>query len=143
MEDLNYQLGQAIGNIIELTKLPTLSTDVIQTRTTIQVTDEDDVKTHKELCSKMNDMVGNQNGFLEAHKNWIEFYNPMAKRYLPKTIECFVEKVEVTDMGMFQKGLNDYLWDTDISYYTALDGFFVQGDKYEWFSKIILTRHDE
>ena len=39
--DLNYQLGMMVGEYIVITKLPTLSTDSLKTRTIIEVSPEE------------------------------------------------------------------------------------------------------
>jgi hypothetical protein len=66
----------------------------------------------------------------------------MSKKYLPKTVECLIEKIEPTDLDEFKKGLNTFLWGTDLSHYMAEDGFFLPNDKHAWCSIIILTRSD-
>jgi len=140
MIDLNYQLGKLVGSIIYEKYLPTLSTDMLQTSTIIEV-DTDDLNTHNDFQKQMrNLMLSNSKELDKIHKEWLEFYKPMSRKYLPETIECKVEKIEPTNIDEFKKGLNDYLWDTDLSHYLAEDGFFLPNVEFSWCSTIILTR---
>jgi hypothetical protein len=138
--DLNYQLGVLVGRIIYEKYLPTLSTDMLQSPTVIQVTDETDLTEQSRFSNLFESTLGNSERFGEIHKQWMEFYKPMSKKYLPKTIECMIDKVEPTDMEEFKNGLNSYLWNTDLSHYRAVNEFFLPNDKHTWYSTIILTR---
>ena len=140
--DLNFQLGLLAGEIIELKWLPTLSTDMLKTNRVIEVTDELDLAEHNRFQKLMDGAIGRPEMFGPIHKEWLSFYNPMSKKYLPKSIECRIEKIEPTDLDEFKKGLNTFLWNTDLSHYMAQDGFFLPNDKYAWCSVIILTRSD-
>jgi hypothetical protein len=140
--DLNFQLGILAGDTIYQKYLPTLSTDMLKTSTVIEVTDESDLAEHNRLQKLMDNVIGRPELFGSVHKEWVVFYKPMSKKYLPKTIECLIEKIEPTDLEEFKKGLNAFLWDTDLSHYMAEDGFFLPNDKYAWCSIIILTRSD-
>jgi len=140
--DLNFQLGILAGDIIYQKYLPTLSTDMLKTPTVIEVTDESDLAEHNRLQKLMDNAIGRPEWFGPVHKEWMVFYKPMSKKYLPKTIECLIEKIEPTDLEEFKKGLNTFLWGTDLSHYMAEDGFFLPNDKYAWCSIIILTRSD-
>ena len=138
---LNYQLGLLAGSIIYEKYLPTLSTDMLQSNVIIKVSEEDTLE--QERFQKLYDSALNDTErYWKIHREWMEFYTPMSKKYLPKTIECKIEKIKPTNIEQFKKGLNDYLWNTDLSHYLADDGFFLPNVKYAWCSTIILTRVD-
>ena len=140
--DLNYQLGILAGSIIYEKYLPTLSTDLMHSKVVIDVTDEADLAEHNRFQKLYDSTLGNEVEFKKVHKEWLEFYKPMSKKYLPETLECLIEKIEPTDIDKFKDGLNTYLWNTDLSHYMAEDGFFLPNHKYAWYSTIILTRTD-
>ncbi len=141
MVGLNYQLGLLAGSIIYEKYLPTLSTDMLQSNVIIKVSEEDTLE--QERFQKLYDSALNDTEmYWKIHREWMEFYTPMSKKYLPKTIECKIEKIKPTNIEQFKKGLNDYLWNTDLSHYLADDGFFLPNVKYAWCSTIILTRVD-
>jgi hypothetical protein len=142
MNSLNFQLGILAGDIIYQKYLPTLSTDMMKTPTVIEVTDELDLAEHNRLQKLMDNAIGRPELFGLVHKEWLAFYKPMSKKYLPKTIECLIEKIEPTDLDEFKKGLNTFLWGTDLSHYMTEGGFFLPNDKHAWCSIIILTRLD-
>ena len=140
--DLNFQLGILAGSIIYEKYLPTLSTDMMQSKVVIDVTDESDLAEHDRFEKLYDSALGNKDEFKKVHKQWLEFYRPMSRKYLPETIKCLIEKIEPTNLNEFKKGLNTFLWNTDLSHYMAEDGFFPPNDKYAWCSTIILTRTD-
>lgn len=141
--DLNYQLGILAGSIIYEKYLPTLSTDMMQSKVVIDVTDKDDLEEHNRFQKLYDSALGNSDEFKKIHKQWLEFYKPMERKYLPKTIECKIEKIHPTDLDKFKEGLNTYLWNTDLSHYMAEDGFFLPNIEYAWCSTIVLTRTDK
>lgn len=140
--DLNYQLGLLAGNIIYEKYLPTLSTDMMQSNIVIEVTDESDLAEHNRFEKLFDSALGNETEFKKIHKEWLEFYKPMSRKYLPETIKCRIKKIQPTDIDKFKEGLNEYLWHTDLSRYMAVDGFFLPNIEYAWCSTIILTRND-
>ena len=142
MNSLNFQLGLLAGDVIYQKYLPTLSTDMLQSPTIIQVTDVDDLEKHARFQKLFDESTGNRDKFIAVHKEWLEFYKPMSKKYLPKTLVCQIEKINPSDLELFRKGLDTYLWNTDLSHYKTLPGFFLQNGKYSWCSVIILTRDD-
>lgn len=141
--DLNFQLGLLAGEIIYQKYLPTLSTDMMKTKVIIEVTDKDDLAKQAEFEKRYDEALGNEDKFSQVHKEWLEFYKPMERKYLPKTIECKIEKIHPTDLDKFKEGLNTYLWNTDLSHYMAEDGFFLPNIEYAWCSTIVLTRTDK
>ena len=145
MVELNYQLGWLTGEIIYEKYLPTLSTDMLHSKVVIEVTDKSDLEKHNKFEKQMDQTLNNPDEYSKIHKEWLEFYKPMARKYLPKILECRSSYFIIpTDIELFKKGLNDYLWDTDLSWYTAKDGFLVQDDSYGiHITTILLTRDDD
>jgi hypothetical protein len=144
---LNYQLGMYVGEYIVALHLPTLSTDMLLTRTIIDVSPEETAewqKLDKQLepymwGDKRNDEEGYKKLFYENRK----WYHVLEEKYLPETIKIMVPRVVPTNMEQFAKGIKDTLWDCDRSHYRIEEGFFVQTNHYAWCSYIILTRHIE
>jgi len=142
---LNYQLGLYVGEYIIALHLPTLSTDMLLTRTIIEVSPEETAEWQsmdKQLepymwGSKRHDKEGYRKLFYENRK----WYHKLEEKYLPETLKIMVPKVYPTNMKQFAKGIEIALWDCDRSHYKIQDGFFEQTDKHAWCSYIILTRH--
>jgi len=138
----SYELGQLAGEIIELKYLPTLETDMIKTRNVVKV-DDDELIENKRLYDilynsyKFN--VGSYDSTI-AHKNWINHVYILAEKHLPEKLECKINKVNPKNMDSFKEGLNDYLWNTDLSWYMPEDDFFKPNHKLTWCSTILLTR---
>lgn len=139
----SYDLGLLVGEIIEDRYLLTMSTDMLKTKNVVEVTDETDLKEFHRL-EKILDNTYKINGgdgvSKDAHKEWITHVYKLADKYLPKTIECKVTKINPKNMEEFKEGLRGYLWDTDLSWYMPEDGFFPPSHKYSHYSTIILTR---
>ncbi len=144
---LNYQLGMYVGEYLVALHLPTLSTDMLLTRTIIDVSPEETAewnKLDKQLepymwGNKRNDEEGYKKLFYENRK----WYHVLEEKYLPETIKVPVPRVVPTNMKHFTKGIEDVLWDCDRSHYKIKEGFFEQTINLAWCSYIILTRHIE
>ena len=140
-KNLNYQLGVYVGEYITTKYLPTLSTDMLKTYTEIQVSQQD-AERHKEVdeaLSKTRKYNGGDGNSEQAFAAYKALNNELARKYLSQKLECLVPKVYPTDMDLFKEGLQDQLWDTDLSHYWPEDGFYKQGYKYGWADYIILT----
>lgn len=138
---LNYQLGEYVGEVIYLKYLPTLSTDLLKTPTIVQVSEEDTQK-HKEVSDALNKTYKWNGGDGDGEKEFATYKslnNELARKYLPNKLHCLVPRVTPTCMESFRKGLNDYLWDTDLSHYLPDDNFYIPGSEKRWCSTIILT----
>jgi len=125
-KDLNYQLGIYVGEYIVSHKLLTLSTDMLKSNCIIEVSVEDKLK-HTEIRQSLNKTYkfeggdGNSSEKFEVYKN---FNHELAKKYLPKKINCLVPKVYISDMGLFKKGIDTSLWDSDLCWYKIVDDFY-------------------
>lgn len=140
-KNLNYQLGVYVGEYITTKYLPTLSTDMLKTYTEIQVSQQD-AERHREVdetLSKTRKYNGGDGNSEQAFAAYKALNNELARKYLSQKLECLVPKVYPTDMNLFKEGLQDQLWDTDLSHYWPEDDFYKQGYKYGWADYIILT----
>ena len=142
MENESYDLGQLAGEIIQFKYLPTLEVDMIKTNNVISVSPEELIENKRlhDILECTYTFNGGDGFDKEPHRNWMDHTNSLASIHLPETIECKITKINPTDMSSFKQGLNDYLWDTDLSWYTAVDGFFIPNMEYAWCSIIMLTR---
>lgn len=139
----SYIIGKLIGEIIYLKYLPTLNIDLLRTNKVINVAEEEK-KEIDELNKLYVSYMHNKDYKLEASKAFkiLRYkHGLLAKKYLPNELECYFDKITVYNTDDFKKGLTDYLWNTDLSWYDVGENFFVQED---YHTKIILTlRIDE
>jgi hypothetical protein len=139
--DPNYFIGQLVGEIILTKYLPTLETDMIQTNKLVRITNIDELSENLRLGKIMVTKIDSfEDEYSEAHAEWLAHTNILAKKYLPEKLECRVTQIEITDINMFKQGLDDYLWDCDVSWYVAKDDFLEPNIKGAWCTTIILTR---
>lgn len=147
---LAYQLGFYIGEEIVHRFLPTLSVDMIQTKTNISVTCAEG-----DECKRLNDIwfgkrMQHRGSESEAQKatetewNALRAYHEMLEeKYLPKTVECHFQLLNITDEHMqeFKKGIGASLWDCDCSHYsTKPEDIEVKADEDGWFTIITLKK---
>jgi hypothetical protein len=143
--DPNYYIGQLVGEIILIKYLPTLETDMIHTNKRVRITDVAELSENLRLNKLMDDILETRDKdyekkYGEFHTNWLAHTNMLAKKYLPEKLECRVTQFEVTDVDSFKQGLDDYLWDCDVSWYVAKDDFLQPNFEGAWCTTIILTR---
>ena len=138
IKDLNYQLGQYVGEHITRKYLPTLSTDALKTYTEIQVSEED-AERHRIVDEALWKTDPRSTDSQKKFKAFKTLNNELAKKYLPEKLNCLVPKIYPTDMDTFKEGLKDQLWDTDLSHYFPEDDFYREGHKEGWADHIILT----
>jgi len=137
-KDLNYQLGQYVGEHITRKYLPTLSTDMLKTYTIVEVSKED-AEIHRiadEALWKTDPRSTDRQEKFEVYK---ALNNKLAKKYLSEKLECMIPKIYPTDMNTFKEGLKDQLWNTDLSHYLPQDDFYQVGHEMGWADHIILT----
>jgi hypothetical protein len=145
LKESNYYIGQLVGQIIHIKYLPTLETDMIHTNNRVRITDETELSENLRLNKLMDDILETRGiTYMQeygiAHANWLAHTNILAKKYLPEKLECRVTQFEVTDVDSFKEGLDDYLWDCDVSWYVAKDDFLQPNFEGAWCTTIILTR---
>ena len=101
-----YQLGYYVGEYIVSRFLPTLSTDIIQSRRVINVSEED-TEENKRLDSEwVNTKRPNEEG---SKDKWDLFYRHnkmLEKKYLPNPLICHLGTLNILNMDEFKKGLS-------------------------------------
>jgi len=147
---LNYQLGMYVGEYIVALHLPTLSTDMLLTRTIIDVSSEETAEWEElekpqqiYISSKDPDREAKEEARTKRFYENRKWYHKLEEKYLPETLKIMVPRVVPTNMEQFTQGIKDTLWNCDRSHYWIEDGFFEQTNKYAWCSYVILTRHIE
>lgn len=119
----DFELGFDVGDQIYIAYLPTLSTDMLKTRRVIEVTNQELVSTHNKFEEEFKTAILNPDtsrNYKDIHKEHMIFYRKIIETYLPKRITCAVSLSHLpTDINIFIKGLNAYLYDTDLSHYLA------------------------
>lgn len=122
-KSLIYTLGMVVGDCIVDTALPTLSTDMIRSRTVIEVneelTKEWDVR-HDNWWN--NREVDKENDNKIFYENLAWYKKNIEEKYLKDELVIHNATVtEYVDKELFLKGINDSLWHCDLSHYTAVD----------------------
>jgi len=116
-KDLNFQLGYFVGEQIVDMFLPTLSIDMIQTKTVIQcaIGEADEYHRLDDVWSKAyrEDQLNSQKEWDEVRAYDVE----MQKKYLPETVRCHIMEVNPTDMLQFKYGIYESLWNSDCCSY--------------------------
>ena len=149
-KDPNYYIGQLVGEIILIKYLPTLETDMIETNKRVKVTDSEELRENIRLNYCMDALLATrdkdyEDKYEEFHASWLAHTKMLAKKYLPEKLECRVTQIEIADVDSFKEGLDDYLWDCDVSWYVAKDDFLKSninesGGINIWCTTIVLTR---
>lgn len=136
------QFGYAIGEIIVLTKLPTLNIDGMISRSCIEVSKEEEV-TVKILNDKWLESYSIDKNSDDSKKSWSELSNyrhEMEEKYLPKELECIFFNIFVKDWESFKKGIRASLWDSDICHYDIDTNDCIRIDNSDnHYTKIILN----
>jgi hypothetical protein len=140
---MEYQLGWYVGEEIVRKYLPTLSVDMIQTRTVIEVDPAEKVE-----CERLNDIWFEKSqrlGQEGSSKEWKElraYHEMLEAKYLPKEVICHIQPVNYIDEDQFKLGIVRALWDSDLCHYKCSDPSDVdvklEDDAY--FTKITLKR---
>lgn len=112
-----YQLGCYVGDEIVRRHLPCLSVDMIHTNNVIPVTPEEAAR-----AEELNDTWFNnhKDGGGDQDPNWIAlraFHKEMEDKYLPKTVECYFDPLNIDNWSEFKKGVRTSLWNCDICHY--------------------------
>lgn len=121
---LEYQLGYYVGLEIVHRYLPTLSTDMLQTRNVIEVSEEDSLENERldtewyvttRHGGKWNGV--DENGDKEKWNLYHQHNKMLEKKYLPNPLKCHMDILNIQDMDEFKKGLRVALWDCDMCSY--------------------------
>jgi hypothetical protein len=119
-----YQLGFYVGLEIVHRYLPTLSTDMIQSRNVIEVSqmDSEENKRLEEEWFSTTRHGGewdgkNDNGNKERWDDLYDHNKMLEVKYLPHTLTCYMDVLNINDMKQFKEGIRTSLWDCDMCSY--------------------------
>ena len=119
-----YQLGYYVGEYIYSRFLPTLSTDILQTRTVIKVSEEDELE-NKRLYDewfKTSRFGSEWNGVEFGNTDKWDLYQQhnkmLEKKYLPHKLRCHFNLLHIKKEKQFKDGLINSLWNCDLCYYS-------------------------
>ena len=144
---LNYQLGFYVGLEIVNSYLPTLSTDMLQTRNVIQVSEEDRLE-NKRLDEEWFETTRHGGKWDGVHENgdrqkwelFLQHNKMLEKKYLPNPLKCCIPILNIQNMDEFKKGLKASLWDCDLcSYNIEPENIKVYDDDEIYFTIIELS----
>jgi hypothetical protein len=119
-----YQLGFYVGLEIVHRYLPTLSTDMLQSRHVIEVSKEDTLENERldtewyettKHGGKWNGV--DENGNKEKWELFHQHNKMLERKYLPNPLECFIDLLNILNIDEFKKGLRVALWDCDMCSY--------------------------
>ena len=120
---MDYQLGYYVGEHIVNRYLPTLSTDMIQSRNVIKVGEEDEIENKRldEEWFKTTRYNDDWDGEGDEDKQKWELYKQhnkmLEQKYLPKELVCHLRLLKINDEKDFKEGLHSSLWDCDMCSY--------------------------
>ena len=120
---MDYQLGYYVGEHIVNRYLPTLSTDMIQSRNVIKVSEEDEIENKRldeewfKTTRHNDDWDGENDGDKEKWKLYLQHNKMLEKKYLPKKLDCHLRLLKINDEKEFKEGLRSSLWDCDMCSY--------------------------
>lgn len=142
-----FQLGWYVGEDIVYRFLPTLSVDMLKTRTNISVTcgEGDECRRLNDLwfAQSMRDRDSGGAGDSDEWKALRAYHEMLEAKYLKDTIECCFQvlNIQEKDMDDFKAGIGASLWDCDCSHYsTKSEDIDVRADEDGWFTVITLKR---
>jgi hypothetical protein len=146
---VDYHYGYFVGEHIVNRYLPTLSTDMLQSRNVIKVSEEDiveNVRLNDEWfkTTRHNDDWDGEN---DGNKNKWELYfqhnKMLEQKYLPKKLDCHLRLLKINDEKEFKEGLRSSLWDCDMcSYNIDVENIKIENDMVNGFT-IITFQLDE
>jgi hypothetical protein len=118
-----YQLGYYVGLHV-VRDLPTLSTDILQTRNVIQVSEEDALE-NKRLDEEWLETTRyggkwdgvNENGDKEKWELYLQHNKMLTKKYLPNPYKHYMGVLNIQNIKEFKEGLRVALWDCDLCNY--------------------------
>lgn len=112
-----FQLGQYVGYYIYHVYLPTLSSDMIQSRNVIKVTDEEFGINRKLNIDSFMDYLDKKEYDI-SFRLYLNNLNELKRKYLPEVLECWFLPLDISDETEFKEGLINALWNTDLCHYS-------------------------
>lgn len=143
----DYQLGFYVGLEIVHRYLPTLSTDMVQSYHVVEVSqmDSEENKRLEEGWFLTTKHGGEWDGKSENgnKEKWDDLYdhNKMLEvKYLPHTLTCYMDVLNINDMNQFKEGIRTSLWDCDMcSYNIDVENIKIYDDEDVRFTVIEFT----
>jgi chaperonin cofactor prefoldin len=140
---MDYQLGYYVGEHIVSRYLPTLTTDMLQTRNVIEVSEEDSIENNRldrewySTTKYQDNWSGEEDGSKEKWDLYHQHNKMLEKKYLPNPLECVLQLIKFNDETEFKKGLRFSLWDCDMcSYNIEPENIKIEYDMEMGFTKI-------
>jgi len=117
---VDFQLGKYVGEYIFYKYLPTLSTDMLQTRHVIKVSEEDEIENKRlgdEWLATSDHNKLNNEGDKEKWELYRQHNKMLEKKYLPNPLVCYLSLLKFNDEVEFKKGIYFTMWDCDMCSY--------------------------
>ena len=143
-----YQFGYYVGEDIVRRFLPTITTDMLKTRTQIKVSEEDSEENKRlndkwwetsQYSSNPNEVTNKENWNLYFQHNKM-----LEKKYLPNPLKCYIDLLNIRDEKEFKDGLIYSLWKCDMcSYSLKPEDIKIYDDEDLWFTIIEFVLGDE
>lgn len=129
--DLDYELGNMVGEFIIYKFLPTLSTDMLKSMNVIAVPlelEREWAKKQKEYRALgYNESKDSESSKL-FYRNLAWYKENIESIYLPQVLECRIPKFQYKNEAKFIEGLKSALWDCDMSHYDVKDIEIITGE---------------
>jgi hypothetical protein len=119
---LDYQLGYYVGAEIFNRCLPTLSSDSLQSRNVIKISEEDQ-KENERLDNEWyaTTKYGETPDEKAKEGKWDLYHahnKMLEKKYLPNPLVCHMDILNIQNLEEFKEGLVEYLWNCDMCSYS-------------------------
>jgi hypothetical protein len=142
---MDYQLGYYVGEHIVSRYLPTLSTDMVQSRNVIKVSEEHQSEYDEMDKDYVDTLIAND--WKKGDDNLFEmlkkFRKLLDKEYLPNPLDCHLRLIKYNDEKEFKEGLRSSLWDCDMcSYNIEIENIKIENEMEMGFT-IITFQLDE
>lgn len=143
--NLNFELGQMVGEYIVTRFLPTLTTDSLQSRTVLPVPLELEREWNKKRDAwlkvawdySIEEKKRNADSNKIFYENLAWYKENIESVYLPAVLECNIPKFRHTNQDDLVKGIKRALWDCDMSHYDV-EGIEIENGEGWWCTKINL-----
>jgi hypothetical protein len=112
--NINSDLGEYVGEYIVRNYLPKLSVFGFTRNSNTVDVDDDDMIEYKRYERNMwvNGTINS-----EKHKEYVEFFHQLERKYLPNVVKCMVRIAHYTNLNAFLEGVSYAIWDSDVSSY--------------------------
>lgn len=122
-----YKLGHLVGDLVWATKMPTMSCDMIQSKTVIPIPEDEILLKEYNHASDISYTYALKLGHVKTSEQELEhkrlfniglaFYHALQEKYLPKEFQFWVD-IPIKDSPEFRRGMRDSLWNCDGCHYS-------------------------